>query len=124
MPRPMKTLNHSKLNANFCFSYISSDMHMHACQTQTNTHTHTHTHTWHTHHDYTQELYGALDRRHDLKWKFPKEKDITGVYDDFSTLVPDSENKAETTPIVSLPNHTLHNFSIYTIGIFLSLQVI
>ena len=53
------------------------------------------------HYYYSSELYGALDQRHDLKWKFSKEVDVTGVYDDFSTLVPGSENKAETTPIVS-----------------------
>ena len=57
------------------------------------------------------ELYGALDKRCDLKWKFPKETELTGVYDDFSTLAPDPKNKAEPTPIVSLSNILLkyHN---------------
>ena len=45
-------------------------------------------------------LYGALDGRHDLKWRFPKKTKITGVYDDFSTLARDQENKAESEPIV------------------------
>ena len=51
---------------------------------------------------YFSELYGDLDWRHDLKWRFRKETKITGVYDDFSSLAPDldKKTKAEPAPIV------------------------
>ena len=81
--------------------YTSTSM----SKVHTHTHTHAHIHT-HTPTRITilnsSELYGSVDHRRDLKWKFPKEVDVAGVYTDFVTLARvDDKSKTGTTPPVS-----------------------